>query len=71
MVKKQLVLTGVANEAGSTSHSSSKKVKAVRFDPVVQNIEGWVVYVDPQMLDRELFLHIDELRPDLPCRGML
>ena len=53
MVKKQLVLTGVASEAGSTSKSLSKKASAVRFDPVVQNIEGWVVHVDPQMLDGE------------------
>ena len=56
---------------GGMSPDMIKQLKAVRFDTVVQNIEGWVVYVDPQMLDRELFLHIDELRPDLPCRGML
>jgi dipeptidyl-peptidase-4 len=30
---------------------ASEKVEAVRFDPVVQNIEGWSVHVDPQMLE--------------------
>jgi len=27
--------------------------KAVRFDPVVKHIEGWTVYVDPQLLEGE------------------
>jgi dipeptidyl-peptidase-4 len=29
------------------------KAEAVRFDPVVQQIEGWTVHVDPSMLDGE------------------
>jgi len=29
------------------------KAPAVRFDPVVQQIEGWTVYVDPQLLEGE------------------
>ncbi|MCF7955100.1 MAG: metallopeptidase [Phycisphaerae bacterium] len=32
---------------------AAKKVEAVRFDPVVKQIEGWTVNVDPQMLEGE------------------
>ena len=40
----------VAEEAKS---KPEKKAPGVRFDPVVQNIEGWTVHVDPQMLKGE------------------
>lgn len=33
--------------------ANAKKVKPVRFDPVVKKIEGWTVNVDPQMLKGE------------------
>jgi len=34
-------------------------------------VESFNSKLRDELLDRELFLHIDELRPDLPCRGML
>jgi hypothetical protein len=43
----------VADEVKSRLRPASEKVKAVRFDPVVRNIEGWTVHVDPQMLEGE------------------
>jgi hypothetical protein len=33
--------------------SAAKKVEAVRFDPVLKQIEGWTVSVDPEMLEGE------------------
>jgi hypothetical protein len=33
--------------------SSAKKAGAVRFDPVVRDIEGWKVHVEPALLDGE------------------
>jgi hypothetical protein len=42
-----------ASKAGSKPRSTPEKVEAVRFDPVVQHIEGWTVHVDPQMLKGE------------------
>lgn len=42
-----------AEEAKSRSRRTSETVEAVRFDPVVQKIEGWTVYVDPKLLEGE------------------
>lgn len=42
-----------AGESRTDEIHKSKKDEAVRFDPVVQNIEGWTVYVDPQLLEGE------------------
>lgn len=42
-----------AGKAKSLSHPAPEKIEAVRFDPVAQQIEGWTVYVDPQMLQGE------------------
>jgi len=42
-----------ANGTGLRSRPASKKIPAIRFDPVIQNIEGWTVHVDPQMLKGE------------------
>jgi hypothetical protein len=42
-----------SNNTNSSLHSESQEIKAVRFDPVIQNIEGWTVHVDPQMLQGE------------------
>jgi hypothetical protein len=30
---------------------SAEEVKGKRFDPVVKNLEGWTVYIDPALLD--------------------
>ncbi len=42
-------------ETESNSHAKLAPVKAeaVRFDPVVQQIEGWTVHIDPQLLEGE------------------
>ena len=40
-------------EPVSQKPAGTDKVKAVRFDPVLQDIEGWKVSVDPQMLQGE------------------
>jgi hypothetical protein len=50
-----LVLTALlmvaADEAKPNARRPQEKVEAVRFDPVVQTIEGWTVHVDPQLLE--------------------
>lgn len=43
----------LADSVSKKSAVAAKKVEAVRFDPVVKNIEGWKVNVDPQMLEGE------------------
>ncbi|MBC8872579.1 MAG: metallopeptidase [Planctomycetes bacterium] len=43
----------VADESGADSRGKPKPAEGVRFDPVVQKIEGWTVHVDPAMLDGE------------------
>ena len=42
-----------ADDAKSKPMNTPKKADAVRFDPVIQQIEGWTVHVDPQMLKGE------------------
>lgn len=49
----QKLLKQQETESNSHAKPASKKVEAVRFDPVVQNIEGWTVHVEPQMLEGE------------------
>jgi dipeptidyl-peptidase-4 len=36
-----------------TGFTEEPKPKGVRFDPVVQTIEGWTVHVDPALIDGE------------------
>ena len=52
-----LVLTvgflAFADDAKPKPKNVPKKVEAVRFDPIVKQIEGWTVHVDPQMLKGE------------------
>ena len=43
----------VADDAKTKPNATSKKPKPVRFDPVIQQIEGWTVHVDPQLLEGE------------------
>jgi hypothetical protein len=40
-------------KSDSRAKPAPAKAEAVRFDPVVQQIEGWTVYVDPQLLEGE------------------
>ena len=39
-----------AAKANSDTLHEPQSIPAVRFDPVIQNIEGWTVHIDPQML---------------------
>lgn len=51
-----LLTTGRFVEGGEPPAKSDRKperAKGVRFDPVVKQIEGWTVYVDPALLDGE------------------
>lgn len=43
--------TASSAEAGATQ--ASPRTEGVRFDPVVQQIEGWTVHVDPALLEGE------------------
>jgi len=43
-----------ADDAKSKPKSTpQKRAQGVRFDPVIQQIEGWTVHVDPQLLEGE------------------
>ena len=42
-----------ANDARPNPRPMSEGVESVRFNPIVQEIEGWTVHVDPQMLEGE------------------
>jgi len=44
-------------ETQAASDSKPERVTGVRFDPVVKEIEGWMVHVDPALLDGE---HLEE-----------
>ena len=48
---------GVADEAKPSPRRLRRGAEGVRFDPVVKQIEGWTVHVDPQLLEGE---HSDE-----------
>jgi len=41
----------VADKATTSPSRRKKNPKAVRFDPVKKQIEGWTVHVDPQLLE--------------------
>ena len=43
----------VAGEKASNPRDDVSTAEGVRFDPVVQDIEGWTVHVDPAMLEGE------------------
>ena len=43
----------VANDVKPNPYSTPEKVEAVRFNPMVQEIEGWTVHIDPQLLEGE------------------
>jgi len=42
-----------ADDAKTNVHPKPEKIEGVRFDPVIREIEGWTVHVDPQMLKGE------------------
>ena len=43
----------VADDSKSISPSKRNDAEGVRIDPVVKQIEGWTVYIDPQLLEGE------------------
>lgn len=45
------VLTPLATVSAESATEPQPKAEAVRFDPVVKNIEGWQVYIEPKLLD--------------------
>jgi hypothetical protein len=49
----QELLKQQETESNSHAKPAPAKAEAVRFDPVVQQIEGWTVHVDPQLLEGE------------------
>lgn len=49
-----LVALPAAPDAADTNQGVGKKEKVKsRFDPVIRDMEGWTVHVDPQLLDGE------------------
>ena len=42
-----------ADKAEPDPHGKPKSAENVRFDPVVRNIEGWTVHVDPNLIEGE------------------
>ena len=47
------VLSGAAYAADAKPDAKAETLKKAPFDPVIQNIEGWTVYVDPKLLEGE------------------
>jgi dipeptidyl-peptidase-4 len=45
-----VVLPATAGEADAEPDTKKEAVKKAHFDPLLKNIEGWTVHVDPQML---------------------
>jgi len=45
--------SAVAHEADGKQHTIAnvKTAKAAKIDPVIKNLEGWTVHVDPKLLD--------------------
>jgi hypothetical protein len=43
----------VANDVKPNPYRTPEKVDGVRFNPMVQEIEGWTIHIDPQMLEGE------------------
>lgn len=49
----QELLKNHETESNSDGNPAPAEPETVRFDPVVQEIEGWTVHVDPQLLEGE------------------
>ncbi len=48
-----LVVVALSQAAGREAWADEEKPAAVRFDPVLKDIEGWKVHVDPALVDGE------------------
>jgi hypothetical protein len=46
-----LTYGAAAEETDSVDEKAAKKSATVRFDPVVRQIEGWTIHIDPQLLE--------------------
>lgn len=51
LIVTALIVMAVAQTAAT--EETAEKAEGVRFDPVIQKIEGWTVHVDPAMLEGE------------------
>lgn len=49
------VLTPRADLSAEKASESQPKVAAVYFDPVVKNIEGWQIYIEPKLFDADQY----------------
>ncbi len=48
-----LVICGTTLAKDVQAKKAQEKTKGVRFDPVIRQIEGWTVHIDPQLLRGE------------------
>ena len=48
-----LILATACSAFADEKKGDKKKVPAVRFDPVVKEMEGWTVHIDPALLEGE------------------
>jgi len=53
MVMTLVALCATTDAAGTKPDAKRQPSEKPRFDPAVKTIEGWTVYVDPQMLEGE------------------
>lgn len=57
LVAALVVMLGLVGDTANAQDDTSEEAKAAarkeHFDPVVRDIEGWTVYVDPKMLEGE------------------
>ena len=53
MVMTLVALPAAADAAVAKPDVEEKAPKKVHFDPVIKDIEGWTVHVDPQMFEGE------------------
>ncbi len=51
MVMTLVALPAPANAADAKPDAKKEAPKKAHFDPVIKNIEGWTVHVDPKMLE--------------------
>ncbi|MEN8660995.1 MAG: metallopeptidase [Lentimonas sp.] len=48
-------LTPSADLSAESTTESKSKAEAARFDPIIKNIEGWQVHIEPKLLDAEQY----------------
>ena len=53
IVTTLVALPAAADAADAKPDTKEEAPKKAHFDPVIKDIEGWTVHVDPQMLEGE------------------